>query len=114
MSEIEKEFHAKGVEVVAGTIDQTGKPALENFAAQFHPMFAIGYIDPSLVYSFGQYGMQTRTFVPMLFLIDKTGVVRAQFMGSDPIFGDSQLDNLRAAVNHLMATSPTPAAAKKK
>lgn len=75
-------------------------------------MFPIGFIDSSLVYTFGQYGQQTRTFVPMLFFLDKTGVVRAQFMGSDPLFGESQLDNLRAAVNHLIATSPAPAAAK--
>jgi hypothetical protein len=84
--------------------------ALQEFVERFHPTFPIGAMDPNQIAIFGQWGPR-RTFVPMVYLIDKTGTVRSQYMGSDAgLFEGDQLVNLRAAIDKLIA----PAGAAKR
>jgi hypothetical protein len=108
-----KEFASKGVVVVGGTIDQTGTAALEAFVTRFHPEFPIGAMDGNRIPEFGDWG-DKRTFVPQLYFIDKTGVIRAQFHGSDPIFEGDQKENLRKMITGMFlsggATTPAKAA----
>ena len=91
----------KGVEVLAGTIDTTGLAGLRDFVERFKPQFTIGAMDGNSTTAFGQWGPR-RLLVPQLFLIDKAGVVQGQFMGTDTIFEDDKVANLRAAVIRMM------------
>jgi len=92
--------------VVGGTIDPTGLPALQDFVSRFNPQFAIGAMDQNITVTFGQWGPR-RLLVPQLFLIDKSGVIQGQFMGSDTLFEGDKVANLRASVNHLIGTGGT-------
>ena len=87
--------------------------ALQDFVTRFHPGFLIGAMDPQQVSVFGQYGPQTRTYVPMLFLIDRAGVVQGQFLGSDTLFQGDAIGNLRASLNFLLSKGPATTTAKK-
>lgn len=108
---MQRDYSKKGLMVVGGTIDPTGLVALEDFVQRFHPAFPIGAIDGNSITIFGQWGPR-RTFVPMIYLIDKAGNVQSQYMGSDAqMFEGDQSANLRAALDKLMA--PAPVAAKK-
>jgi len=91
--------------VVAATIDKGGLASLRQFVTQFNPRFDIGAMDDNTINDFAQWGPR-RTFVPQLFLIDKTGVIRNQAMGTDPMLEEDQLTHLRAAVNELMHLTP--------
>lgn len=92
--------------MVGATIDQTGMPALTDFVQRFHPGFVIGAMDPAQVATFGQYGPMMRTFVPMIYFIDKTGKVQAQFQGSDEFFQGDQKETLRKQIARLMGAAP--------
>jgi hypothetical protein len=70
--------------------------ALETFVRMYQPEFPIGAMDGNQVTIFGNYGPQQRAFVPQLFLIDKAGIVRAQFTGADKLFEGDQKANLQA------------------
>lgn len=104
MSDIQKEYGPKGVAVVGGTIDPSGLVGLQDYVERFRPMFPIGAMDQATINSFGQWGPK-RTLVPMLFLIDKNGVVQGQFMGGEPIFEGDKVGNLRTVINHMMSSS---------
>ena len=94
--------------VVAGTLDQTGTLALEEFVKRFHPEFLIGAIDGNKIAEFGDWG-ERKTFVPQLYFIDKTGVIRRQFHGSDPIFAgqlaSDQIASLRSEIHSVYGAS---------
>jgi thiol-disulfide isomerase/thioredoxin len=112
LNQIQQEYGRRGVQVVAGTVGQAGTADLADFAQKFSPAFPIGAMDQNGVNSFGEYGMQRRTFYPMAFFIDKTGVVQAQFMGGESLFEGDPLTNVRAVLDRLLATSGQPAAKK--
>ena len=83
------------------------------FVQRFNINFPTGSIDPNIVNDFGQYSKMTRTFVPFLYFIDKTGAIRAQYMGSDSFFQDEP-KNIRSLINSLFpAEAAKPAAAPK-
>ena len=109
---MQRDYASKGVAVVAGTIDTGGVPALLDFVQRFQPGFAIGAMDPNVIMPFGQWGPR-RTFVPMLYLIDKAGNIQSQYMGSDaPMFEGDQSANLRGALDKLIGTAKKPEPAR--
>jgi peroxiredoxin len=113
LNDIQREFRSQNVAVVGGTIGPTGMAAHVNFVQRFSPEFPIGAMDQAMLNSFGQWGTE-RTFMPMVFFIDKAGIVQAQFMGSDPFFND-QAGSVRAALQRLMkGSTPAKSAAGKK
>ena len=97
------------------TIDYpSGLLALHDYVERFTPQFPIGALDQATVNSFGHW--TRRPYVPQVYLIDKAGVIRGQFMGTDGILEGDQRANLRAAINHLMGVSgggSTPVVKKK-
>ena len=103
--------------VIGGTIDPSGLVGLQDYVERFRPMFPIGAMDQATINSFGQWGPK-RTLVPMIFLIDKNGVVQGQFMGGEAIFEGDQAGNLRTVINHMISAASTagkkPAANSKK
>jgi thiol-disulfide isomerase/thioredoxin len=113
LSQIQQEYASKGVQVVGATIDQTGTVALADFVQRFSPGFPIGAMENSQLYTFGQYGMQQHTYMPMVFFIDRAGMVQAQFMGSDSFFAEGDpATNLRSTLNRLMTAGTTSSAKK--
>jgi len=113
LNTIQQEYGKKGVQVVAGTIGQAGLADLADFVRKFSPNFPIGAMDQAGVNSFGEYGMQRRTFYPMAFFIDKTGVVQSQYMGGESLFEGDPLVNMRTVLDHLLTPAATTSTAKK-
>ena len=62
--------------------------------------------------AFAQWSPMMRTFVPYIFFIDKKGMIRAQYMGSDTAFFGSERTNIREMLDKLVAEG-APAAKKK-
>ncbi len=88
-------------------------PDLPTFIKQFKPTFPVGVSDNGTARNYMQLSMVVHSYVPFLLLIDRTGVIRSQYTGSDPLLADeSALDkNLRAEIMKLLS-EPTKSAAK--
>ena len=103
LNQIQQEYGSKGVQVVAGTIGPLGAADLPGFIQGYSPAFPIGAMEQTALNTFGQYGMQQRTYMPMVFFLDKAGVIQAQFMGGESLFEGDTISNVRATLNRIMA-----------
>ena len=99
------------------TIDDSGSLALGQFVGTYHPEFLVGAIDQKQFAQFGDWGMR-RSLVPQLYFIDKQGIIKAQFMGTDDLFLGDQTARLRVEVikEFRLSTAPpaSPPVVKKK
>ena len=97
--------------MLAGTIDTEGMVPTKAFIARYSPNFPVGEGELIKFQAFGQWSPMVRTFVPFLFFIDKKGVIRAQYMGSDTGFFGSEAANIRQMLDKLVAESAPASAA---
>jgi hypothetical protein len=98
------------VQVIGGTIDTEGMPVTKAFIARYSPAFPVGESEYNTMMRFAGYSPMVRTFVPFLFFIDRKGVIRAQYMGSDPFFRE-ETPNIRKMLDSLVKEPGGPAAA---
>jgi len=89
-------------------------PDLPGFIQRFQPNFPIGTAASDAALKYLQWPQDQRPLVPLMVLIDRQGMIRAQYSGLDEKFFDDQQDqHIREAVEKLLAERPTPAAKKK-
>ena len=100
------------MQIIAGTIDTEGMAPTRAFIARYSPAFPVGEGEILKFQAFGQWSPMVRTFVPYLFFIDKKGMIRAQYMGSDTAFFGSERANIREMLDKLVAEGAPAAAAK--
>lgn len=105
------------MQVLAATIDgvmsKEGNPipnplVTQPFIERFGLMYPVGSVDLTKLNEFGQYSPMVRTYVPFLFFIDRQGVIRAQYQGSDAFFKD-ETNNFRLTLDGLIAAKAAPA-----
>jgi thiol-disulfide isomerase/thioredoxin len=125
LSAIEKDYKPHGLRTIALAFHpDDNEAAVKKFVQTYKPSFPVGMIDGLLLLSFGQLTAERRTTVPMLFFIDRKGVVVSQYFGGDPFMQEQYLDtNVRAklmnllqaggALNGVKPASPKLAPAKK-
>ena len=93
MSGIEQELGPKGFAVVAGTLNDD--PNIPDFIQRFHPTFPVGEANKLDAIHYMQFQPGQRLpFVPYMVFIDRKGVIRAQYIGSDKILDETQSDKL--------------------
>ena len=104
MSGIQNELGAKGFQAIESAINEN--PDVPGFIRQFRPTFPVGTSDNMKSYEFMQLSTVTRNFVPFMVFIDRQGVIRAQFTGSDTDFFNTdmikQSANLREQADKLL------------
>jgi hypothetical protein len=100
---INTQYAGRDVQILAGTIDTEGMPKTKQFISQYRPTFPIGEGELMKFQNFAQWSPMMRTFVPFMFFIDRKGVVREQYMGSDQAFFASEAANIRKALDKLLA-----------
>ncbi len=85
---------------------------LPGFIQQFKPAFPVGMTNKETAAGYMQLSMMVRAYVPYLLFIDRSGVIRAQYTGSEPFLADeSALDkNFRATIMKLLADNTNSAA----
>jgi hypothetical protein len=81
------------------------------FIARYSPTFPIGESEHLTMLKFGGWSPMERTFVPFMFFIDRKGIIRAQYMGSDSFFHNESA-NIRKMLDTLVAEGGGPPAAK--
>jgi len=80
LSEIQKEYAGKGVQVLGATFDQGSETRIKQFDAVFATGFPCGTATNKAVLQFLQQPETDPPFVPILVFIDKTGTIRSVHM----------------------------------
>jgi hypothetical protein len=84
----------------------------KSFIARYSPTFPIGESEHLTMMKFGGWSPMQRTFVPFMFFIDRKGMIRAQYMGSDAFF-QNEAANVRKMLDSLIAEGGGPTGAAK-
>jgi hypothetical protein len=92
LNKIQKDYAARGVEILATAIEAMSSLHVDDFKKQFHPQFTLGYNDQKYVAKFLGLPENDPLFVPQLVFVDKAGMIRAQFTGDDPAMEKSIQD----------------------
>jgi peroxiredoxin len=95
------EFGAKGFQAVGLAVNPNANMLVPKFAADYGIAFPIGWATEPEYREYLELSVMTRATFPQLLFIDKKGLIRAQFNGSDPFFHDEE-KNMRAQITSLL------------
>src|SRR5579871_5784776 len=79
----QQDYGPRGFQVIESAIQGGAEAAVPGFIQSFHTNFPVGFSDGMLAINFLQHSPDKVPMMPMLALIDKQGMIRAQFSGSD-------------------------------
>ncbi len=121
LTSMQRDYKAQGLQVIELAFrPEDNDDAIRQFVAAHKTNFPVGQIDPEVMAAFGQLTAEMRPTVPIVFLIDREGMVRAQYLGGDPMMEEQYQDqNLRAKLMQYLpgggtgAKSPVRRAATK-
>jgi peroxiredoxin len=108
LTQIQKEYAPKGVQMLAATFDEGAGFRVQRFNQQFGVGFPCGYAERGAVLEFLQQPPDKPFFVPILVFIDKKGTIRSQYIGDESFF-QKQEENIRAELDKVLKGSATPA-----
>jgi peroxiredoxin len=112
LSVIQKDYAARGVQILAAAFNDDAKVALPGFIQQFQPNFPVGWEDRTSALSFLQISVLNQGYVPKVVFIDRAGVIQKQFEGQDDFFRDPD-KNTRATLDEMLKAPAAGAAHKK-
>jgi thiol-disulfide isomerase/thioredoxin len=111
LSKIQKEYSARGLQVLASATEDMAAAALPGFLRQFDPPFPVGVNTTDEFITYMQHPTMLQLYMPGLVFIDKAGVIQAQYEGRDSFLEENSVErNIRAKVEAML----TPPAAPKK
>jgi hypothetical protein len=104
----------RGLQALEGAFNEDANIA--DFNTRFHPNFPVGKISREFVANYSQITPMMRVNVPILFFIDRRGMIRAQYFGNDPFFEpESALkDRVKAELDKMLQEDSPPAKKRKK
>jgi peroxiredoxin len=119
MSKLQPELGPRGLVTIAGATQDMPSLFVPDFIRDFKPAFPVGGADRNLAMKFMQHDPNYIFYNPTVTLIDRKGMIRAQYPGGDEIFNGDQLANFRAKIEPLLQEEAAggvkpPTAAKKK
>jgi len=88
-------------------------PDVVGFIRQYNPPFPVGTADNTAALGYMELSPMVRSFVPFMLFIDRQGMIRAQFTGSEPpgfFLADKMEQNIREQAMKLLSE---PSAANK-
>jgi len=99
------EFAPQGLQVVAAAVEEGAAAHLPDFIRVFKPAFPVGYTaDYDGVFRFMQHSPKAVPHMPLVAFIDRDGIIRAQYEGTDAFLQDSVIEaNLRKGIAGLLA-----------
>jgi len=104
LNQVAREYSSRGVQIVECAFNEDAPQAMREFLERFEPPFPVTYSAPAAVSAFLQRTMiDPRPMrVPILVLIDRGGVIRAEIGGEDGFFQNPGA-NLRARLDRMLA-----------
>ena len=100
---LQQEFGPK-VQMLACDFVEDGPVVVPPFIERFKPGFPVGWTSIEKAFKFLQLSLMTPGTVPKLVFIDKKGLVRAQYDGSDSLLeGGTRREKIRAKILEVSA-----------
>ncbi len=101
---LQQEFGPK-VQMLGCDFVEDGPVVVPPFIERFKPGFPVGWTSMDKAFKFLQLSLMTPGTVPKLVFIDKKGMVRAQYDGSDPIVGGegNRREKIKAKLVEVLA-----------
>ncbi len=107
LSKIQKDYGARGLQVLASATEDMAAAALPGFLRQFDPPFPVGVNTTEEFVTYMQHPTMLQLYMPGLVFIDKAGLIQAQYEGRDSFLEENSVEkNIRAKVEAML----TPAA----
>jgi peroxiredoxin len=100
------EFGPKGFQAVGLAVNPNANVLVPKFAADYGIAFPIGWATEPEYREYLEMSVMTRATFPQLLFIDKKGMIRAQFSGSDPFFHEED-KSMRAQISSLLSETGT-------
>ncbi|HUA58667.1 MAG TPA: TlpA disulfide reductase family protein [Verrucomicrobiae bacterium] len=99
------EFTPRGLQVLAAAVEEGAAAHVPDFIRVFKPAFPVGYTaDYDAVFRFMQHSPKAVPHMPLVAFIDRTGMIRAQYEGTDAFLQDPVIEaNLRKGIADLLA-----------
>jgi len=115
MEKLNKEFAAKGVQMLGIAINEGADRLIQQYVNEVGSTYPVGYVDARTALDFLQHPVMLRMSVPQLVFIDRNGMVRAQYPGTDAFFNDEE-KNMRQMLQGLLKGTPSqkPSTVKKR
>jgi hypothetical protein len=88
LSGIQKELGPKGFAVIAGVLNEDAN--IPEFIQRFNPGFPVGDINRLGAYEYMQMKSDEHVLVPFMVFIDRKGIIRSQYTGTDKILDEAQ------------------------
>jgi thiol-disulfide isomerase/thioredoxin len=101
LSGIQKDYGAKGVQVLALVFDNGARTGLAAFRDQFVRGYPIGYSDEATVLKWLRQPPEDGYFAPIVAFINRRGMIESQHMGDDNLFQDPET-NIRAKLDRML------------
>ena len=112
LSKLQKEYGAQGLQVVASATEDMASMAVPDFIKKFQPGFPVGFNQREFVEKYLEHPAIYRMMMPQVVVIDRKGVIRAQFAGDDKFFErTNQEKNFRELLEPLLKESQAQTAA---
>ena len=111
LSTVQKEYAARGLQVLASATEDMAAAALPGFLRQFDPPFPVGVNTTIEFVTYMQHPTMLQLYMPGLVFIDKEGQIQAQYEGRDAFLEETSVEkNIRAKVEEMLKP---PVVAKK-
>ncbi len=108
LSTVQKEYAAKGVQVIGSVFNDNADQLVSAFAQEYVHGFPVGSNSRQTVLDFLQVPAGTPFFVPILVFIDRKGKIRSQYIGDEQYLQNPEA-NVRASIDGLLKEAPMKA-----
>ena len=114
LSQDQNEYGSRGFQALASAIEDGAAAAVPGFLKKFNPPFPVGSNARTPALEFLQHPMAERLIMPQLVVIDRQGMIRAQYAGDNAFLDEAQADkNLRGKIEEMLKEG-APGGAKKR
>lgn len=115
LSRLQTELGPKGFQALGVAINP--EPDVPNFIRRFNVNFPVGTGSRDSAYAYLEKSVMSSFSVPQIVILDKKGVIRGQYTGTDTFIASDEEANLRNTIEKLLAESggkAAPAKARRK
>ncbi len=102
MRKMYAEYGPKGFQALGVAINEGARNLVEPYRAELNLDYPVGYVDRDTAVDFLEHPIMLTMWMPQLVFIDKKGVIRAQYGGTDEFFRNEE-QNMREMIEKLLA-----------
>lgn len=101
MNKLQAEYAARGVQFLGVAINDENGSLAAAYVKEFGLTYPVGWAKHQVAVDFLQHPVMVSMMMPQLVVIDRKGVIRAQYAGTDPFF-EKEDEGIRKWIDSLL------------